>query len=327
YWDPGVKFTYNTTRPFADKKNLLRPSFWRLLFEIDRFNKTTRQWLAQNRLGDMTLGQYLHQAGFSAALTKHYVTPVSAAIWSTGERDILDFPAQSFARFFENHGLLSLSGHPQWYTIQGGSHEYVKAFLKGFAGTVHTGCPVKKIARENGRVRLWTHEAEAVYDKVVIAAHADQALAMLADPSDAETRLLSAWQYAQNRVILHRDTSCLPPLQAAWGCWNYRQGAKKADRGPATLTYYMNQLQQLASQHHYCVTLNPDDPIEPGHMIADLNYAHPMFDKDAAATQADLPGLNGVNNTWFCGSYFRYGFHEDAVMSAAAVGQDFGIEL
>ena len=327
YWDPGMGFTYNTTRPFADKKNLLRPSFWRLLFEIDRFNKTTRRWLAQNRLANMTLGQYLRQAGFSPALAKHYVSPVSAAIWSTGEQDILDFPAQTFARFFENHGLLSFSGHPQWYTIQGGSHEYVKAFLKTFPGTVHTGCPVKKIARENGGVRLWTHEAEAVHDKVVIAAHADEALAMLTDPSDAEAKLLSLWQYAQNRVILHRDTSCLPPLQAAWGSWNYRQATKKAVRGPATLTYYMNQLQQLACQHHYCVTLNPDYPLSPGHMIADLNYAHPMFDKDATATQADLPGLNGVNNTWFCGSYFRYGFHEDAVMSAAAVGKEFGIEL
>ncbi|MFO7862269.1 MAG: FAD-dependent oxidoreductase [Desulfosalsimonas sp.] len=327
YWDPGMGFTYNTTRPFADKKNLLRPSFWRLLFEIDRFNKTTRRRLAQNRLAGMTLGQYLRQAGFSAALTQHYVTPVSAAIWSTGQRDILDFPAQTFARFFENHGLLSFSGQPRWYTIQGGSHAYVKAFLKTFPGTVHTGCPVKKIARENGRVRLWTHEAEATHDKVVIAAHADEALAMLADPSDAETKLLSAWQYAQNRVILHRDTSCLPPLQAAWGSWNYRQGAGKSQRGPATLTYYMNQLQQLASAKHYCVTLNPDYPIDPGHIIADLNYAHPMFDKDAAATQLHLPGLNGVNNTWFCGSYFRYGFHEDAVMSAAAVGHDFGIRL
>ncbi|MFO7861291.1 MAG: FAD-dependent oxidoreductase [Desulfosalsimonas sp.] len=327
YWNPGIGFTYNTTRPFADKKNLLRPSFWRLLFEIDRFNKTTRRWLAQNRLTDITLGQYLQQAGFSAALAKHYVTPISAAIWSTGQRDILDFPAQTFARFFENHGLLSFSGQPRWYTIQGGSHEYVNAFLKTFPGMVHTGCPVRKIARENGRVRLWTDEAEATHDKVVIASHADEALEMIADPSDAETRLLSAWQYAQNRVILHRDTSCLPPLQAAWGCWNYRQGPEKSHIGPATLTYYMNQLQQLASEKHYCVTLNPAHPIEPGHIIADLNYAHPMFDKDAAATQAHLPGLNGVNNTWFCGSYFRYGFHEDAVMSAAAVGQDFGIEL
>ena len=327
YWDPGIGFVYNTTRPFADKKNILRPSFWRLLFEIDRFNRTTRRWLAQNRLAGMALGQYLRQAGFSAALVRHYVTPVSAAIWSTGERDILDFPADTFGRFFENHGLLSFLGHPQWYTIQGGSRAYVRAFLKTFPGTVHTGRPVCKIARENGRVRLWTDEAEATHDKVVIAAHADEALAMLADPSDAEAGLLSAWQYAKNRVILHRDTSCLPPLQAAWGSWNYTQAEGNAARGPATLTYYMNRLQQLASQRHYCVTLNPAGPLDANRVIADLNYAHPMFDKAAAATQPDLPQLNGVNNTWFCGSYFRYGFHEDAVMSAAAVGQDFGVEL
>ncbi|MFW6284002.1 MAG: FAD-dependent oxidoreductase [Desulfosalsimonas sp.] len=222
---------------------------------------------------------------------------------------------------------MSFSGQPRWYTIQGGSHEYVKAFLKKFPGKVHTGCPVRKIARKNGQVRLWTDEAEATHDRVVIAAHADEALAMLADPSDAEAKLLSAWQYAQNRVILHRDTSCLPPLQGAWGSWNYRQGEKKAAPGAATLTYYMNRLQQLASQHHYCVTLNPDHPVEPGHIIADLNYGHPMFEKQSTAVQPDLPGLNGANNTWFCGSYFRYGFHEDAVISAVAVGRDFGIEL
>jgi len=327
YWDTRSGFTYNTTRPFADKKNLLRPSFYRLLFEIDRFNRTTRRWLSQNRLRGLTLGEYLQRAGFSKALARHYVTPVSAAIWSTGEHDMLAFPAETFGRFFENHGLLSYFGQPQWYTIKGGSHEYVKAFLKTFSGTVHSGLAVRKIARENGRVRLWTDGAEAVHDKVVIAAHADEALAMLADPSDAEVRLLSPWRYAQNRVLLHRDVSCLPPMQGAWGSWNYTQEEEAAARGPATLTYYMNRLQQLASGHHYCVTLNPDRPLAADRIIADLNYDHPIFGENAVATQKALPGINGANNTWFCGSYFRYGFHEDAVMSAAAVGKDFGILL
>jgi uncharacterized protein len=327
YWDPITGFTYNTTRPFADKRNLLRPSFYRLLFEIDRFNRTTRRWLLQNRLRGLTLGEYLTRAGFSKTLARHYVTPVSAAIWSTGERDILNFPAETFGRFFENHGLLAYFGQPQWYTVKGGSHEYVKAFLKSFTGTVYSGRPVQKIARENGHVRLWTDGGEAVHDKVVIAAHADEALAMLADPSEAEARLLSSWQYARSRVILHRDVSCLCPLPGVWGSWNYTQGEEKAVRGPATLTYYMNRLQQLASENHYCVTLNPDRPIKTDRIIANLDYSHPIFTESAVDTQKNLPDINGVNNTWFCGSYFRYGFHEDAVMSAVAVGADFGIDL
>ena len=330
YWDSGSGFSYNTTRPFADRKNLLRPSFWHLLVEILRFNRITRRMLEQNRLQGLTLGAYLRQAGFSDAFSKLYLIPISAAIWSTAEKDMLGFPAHTFARFFENHGLLSYMHQPQWYTIKGGSHEYVKAFLKQFSGTVHKGCPVRKIARENGRVRLWTDDGEAVHDKVVIAAHADEALEMLADPSDAEARLLSPWRYTGNRVVLHRDASCLPPLPKARGCWNYRfvsENAFPAAASPATLTYYMNQLQQLSSAHHYCVTLNPEQQIDPALVIADLAYMHPLFGEHAVSTQPDLPDVNGVNNTWFCGSYFRYGFHEDAVMSAAAVGADFGVEL
>ena len=326
YWDPHKDFTYNTTIPFADRKNLLRPMFWRLLFEIYRFNRLTRQMLNKNRLQGLTLGGYLEKAGFSASFTELYILPMVSAIWSTAERDMLYFPADTFARFFENHGLLSLTQQPQWYTIKGGSHEYVKAFLKQFPGNVYTRQPVIKIARENGRVRLWTDDGEAVYDKVIIAAHADEALAMLDDPTDAEQRLLSPWGYSGNRVVLHRDDSCLHPLVKARGAWNYTREAQGGLQSAATLTYYMNLLQQLSSPYPYCVTLNPEG-IDQNLMIADLHYTHPMFSKRAVATQPDLSSLNGVNNTWFCGSYFRYGFHEDAVMSAAAVGRDFGAIL
>ena len=330
YWDTESGFSYNTTYPFADRKNLLRPHFWRLLYEIFRFNRMTLRLLEENRLQGITLGSYLRRSGFSKSFEKLYILPISAAIWSTGEQDMLGFPAHTFARFFENHGLLSYLRQPQWYTIKGGSHEYVKAFLKQFGGTVHKGCPVRKIARENGGIRLWTDNGESFHDKVIIAAHADEALAMLSDPTDAEGRLLSAWRYTNNRVVLHRDVACLPPLPKARGSWNYaRVGDNGGERQApaATLTYYMNQLQQLSSAHHYCVTLNPRQRIDPGAVIRTLDYTHPLFGERAVGTQADLPGLNGVNNTWFCGSYFRYGFHEDAVMSAVAVGRDFGVFL
>ncbi len=326
YWDSGTGFTYNSSALFADPRNRLRPSFWRFLLEIIRFNRLTRRLLEQRKLQGLTLEEYLKQYNFSARFAERYIVPMGAAIWSSADKDMLAFPADTFARFFENHGLLTVSGHPQWYTIKGGSHEYVKAFLNQFTGHVHTARPVRKIAREDGRVRLWTDGGEAVHDKVVIAAHADEALAMLSDPSDAEARLLSAWRYAGNRAVLHRDSSCLPPLLKARASWNYERGSGMVDQA-VTLTYYMNLLQQLSSEHHYCVTLNPGRVIDPGHIIADLQYAHPIFSSAAVESQTDLPALNGVNSTWFCGSYFRYGFHEDAVMSAVAVGKDFGIDL
>lgn len=323
YWDPGKKFAYNTTLPFADPKNLLRPSFWLLLFEIVRFNRLTQKMLHKNRLRGLTLGGYLKKAGFSDSFTQFYALPISAAIWSTSERDMEGFPAEIFARFFENHGLLSLTRQPQWYTIKGGSHEYVKAFLKQFSGKVYTRHPVHRIARQNGKVVLRTDHGECVHDKVVIAAHGDEAFGMLEDPSNEEVRFLSPWRYTENRVILHRDVSCLPPLEKTWGSWNYTH---QPDFAAATLTYYMNRLQQLASDSHYCVSLNTERVVKDK-ILADLTYSHPLFTGSAVATQPGLPSLNGVNNTWFCGSYFRYGFHEDAVMSAVAVARDFGVEL
>ena len=339
YWNRQTGFLYNTTHPFADRKNLLNPSFWRLLLEIDRFNRKTRRLLSQNRLGGMTLGRYLKSSGFSGALASFYVAPICSAIWSAGERSMLGFPAETFGRFFENHGLLSYFNQPRWYTVRGGSREYVKAFLKTFSGTVRPNCPVRKIRRDRDRVRLWTDSGEAVHDKVVIAAHADEALAMLADPSDAEYRLLAPWRYTKNRVVLHRDTSFLPVPDAARGSWNYTRGEDGPGPGAftknppepspevATLTYYMNRLQQLKTDAHYCVSLNPGHFPAEDLMISDHRFDHPLYTEAAVATQKHLGALNGVNNTWFCGSYFRYGFHEDAVMSAAAVGEDFGIGL
>ncbi len=327
YWNRQTGFLYNTTNPFADRKNILNPSFWRLLLEIDRFNRKTRRLLAQNRLRGMTLGHYLKTSGFSGALASFYVAPICAAIWSAGERSMLAFPAETFGRFFENHGLLSYFNQPRWFTVRGGSREYVKAFLKTFSGTVRPNCPVRKIRRDTDRVRLWTDSGEAAHDKVVIAAHADEALAMIADPSDAEHRLLSPWRYAKNRVVLHRDTSFLPLPDAARGAWNYTRGEGEGYPEIATLTYYMNRLQQLKTAGHYCVSLNPEHFPAKDLLISDHRFDHPLYSEAAIATQKDLGALNGVNNTWFCGSYFRYGFHEDAVMSAAAVGEDFGVGL
>lgn len=327
YCDARSGFTYASSSPFADPGNRLRPSFWHFLLEILRFNYLTRRLLQNGRLQGLSLARYLKAYRFSTRFAERYVLPMGAAIWSTADRDMLKFPAETFARFFENHGLLTLTNHPQWYTIQGGSQEYVKAFLQNFSGRVLVNQAVRKILRRNGRVCLHTDGGEAEYDQAVVAAHADQALEMLADPTDQEAALLSAWRYTDNRVILHRDPSCLPPIAKARAAWNYLREADGQNQPVLTMTYYMNLLQQLPAREDFCVTLNPQRPIARERIIADIMDAHPLFTAQAVNTQPDLQLLNSRNDIFYCGSYFRYGFHEDAVVSAVNVGQRFGITL
>ena len=239
----------------------------------------------------------------------------------------MEFPAETFARFFENHGLPSVKDQPQWYSIKGGSHEYVKAFLKSFNGQVHTRSPVLKIFRQNDQVTLKFENAEQTFDAVVIASHADETFNILANPSDEEVRLLSPWAYTANQTILHTDHSFLPPLAKARSSWNYLREEKTADHMPMSMTYDMNMLHNLKTDTDYCVTLNPQKKIPDSLKIADFSYMHPQYTPESIATQKDLESLNGKLNTWFCGSYFRYGFHEDAVLSGVNVAKGFGISL
>jgi predicted NAD/FAD-binding protein len=277
--------------------------------------------------GDLTLGQYLEINRFNQIFVKQYIIPMGAAIWSTPDDKMMEFPAQTFAHFFENHGLLTVTDHPQWYTIKGGSHEYVKAFLKGFQGKVFTSTAIQKITRESESIRLKSAKDEHEFDAVIIAAHADEAFQMLSDPSSEETRLLSPWRYTENQTILHRDISFLPPIDRARSAWNYFRETGNTDQKPMTMTYYMNMLQCLETEHDYCVTLNPYQNIPKEKMIGKFYYTHPQFTFEAINTQKELDTMNGKKNTYFCGSYFRYGFHEDAVLSAVNVTEKFGISL
>lgn len=327
YFDRKTGFQYASNAPFADRRLLFSLSFWRFLADILRFNRQTRKALETAALSSLSLGQYLKKNGFSDTFIRQYVMPMGAAIWSTPDRQMMDFPALTFARFFENHGLLTLTDQPQWYTIKGGSRSYVEAFLKAFPGKVFSNSPVRSVLRENGKIRLALPDGEAVFDAVVIAAHADEAYAMLADPSPEETKLLGPWRYTNNRTILHRDASRLPPLRRAWACWNYVREGEDGGASPMTMTYYMNRLQGLTTGSDYCVTLNPARPIPEHQTIAGFDYTHPQFNFAAIETQQGLPALNGARNTYFCGSYFRYGFHEDAAASGVNIGAKFGITL
>lgn len=313
---------------FAQRENLLNPSFWSLLRGIVKFNHVTRKRLHEGTLVGLTLREHLEKEGIGKKVAKEFVLPMAGAIWSAPDSRIAEFPAETFARFYENHGLLSLTEHPQWHYINGGSQTYVQAFLKEFKGNAISDCEISAVRRMESKVGVTRlGGAEELFDRVVIATHADEALKILSDPSPDESRLLSAWTYSQNDTFLHRDTAFMPENRRAWASWNYIREADATDDAPVTLTYDMTRLQRLNTQDRYCVTLNPGKAVSTEHLILKLHYAHPVYNFASLATQSELAGLNGRNNTFFCGSYFGYGFHEDAVKSAVAVGHLLGIDL
>jgi predicted NAD/FAD-binding protein len=232
----------------------------------------------------------------------------------------------TFARFFDNHGLLTIHRHPQWYYVAGGSHTYVKAFLDQFQGEVFTRADIVSIQRSTDSVIL-NHDdgSTQTVDRLVIATHADEAYRLLADPSDEERRLLGAWRYSTNQTYLHTDPAWMPSNPKAWASWNIIRGTRSDSSSPVTLTYHMNRLQQLKTRNQYLVTLNPFRPIAEEKIIAHMTYTHPVFTFDSLGTQPDLPRLNGVRNTFFCGSYFGYGFHEDAARSGVQAASAMGV--
>jgi predicted NAD/FAD-binding protein len=316
------------SRLFARRSNLFRIRHWLFLTEIHRFYRKTLRRLENGSLQGLTLGEYFRQERFSRDLVDWHIVPMAASIWSTPDAQVYDFPAERIARFYERHGLLRLRDRPRWHYIPGGSHTYVKAFLKGFRGRAVAGDPVRAVSRNGSGVTVRTADgSEQRFDRAVIAAHADEALGLLANPTDAEARLLSAWQYSANRTILHRDASYLPPLPRAWASWNYVRSMGVPEHRPVTLTYLMNRLQKLQTAHTYCVSLNPARPVPQEEVVDSFDYSHPVYDMNALGAQRDLPVLNRQGDVYFCGSYFGYGFHEDAVRSAVNVADHFGIEL
>jgi uncharacterized protein len=328
YFHEASGFQYASTNLnslFAQRRNLLSSGHWLMLAEILLFNRRVQHRLDRGLLDDLTIGQFVRRFRFSNRFRTQYLFPMVAAIWSAPDLDVNRFPMLSFARFFSNHGLLSIHRHPQWYVVEGGSHAYVKAFLRRFQGRVHTRAGIVSIRRSDRGVDLRSNDGRTQsFDRVVIATHADEALRLLADPSDEERRLLGVWRYSTNQTYLHTDLAWMPSNPNAWASWNIIRGTQPGSDAPVTLTYHMNRLQRLNTRHQYLVTLNPFRPIAQEKIIAHMAYTHPVFSFDSIGTQPDLPRLNGVRNRIFCGSYFGYGFHEDAarsgVQAAAALG-------
>lgn len=327
----GGKLEYegSLTGLAAQPANLVKPWYWGMWRDIVRFYKSAPALLDEPADGPLSLGAYLDLGGYGAAFRDHHLLPMAAAIWSCPMQTMLAFPARSFVRFFVNHGLFNLGARPEWRTVTGGSRVYVEILAKALGDQVRLGCPVASIERSDTGVAVTTRAGDTdVYDHAVIASHGDEALAMLKDPSTDETRLLSAFTYQQNTAILHRDVSLMPRRKTAWAAWNYlasdgHRDGRRDDRA-VYLTYCMNRLQNIDPRHPLFVTMNPIRPPNPGLVFRSFSYTHPVFDQAAIDAQGALPRIQGVNRTWFCGSYCGYGFHEDGLKSGIAVARALG---
>lgn len=299
---------------FAQRRNLLNPKFYRMISDILRFNREAEQY-ALNETGDISLGDYLQSNGYSDIFINKYIVPMGAAIWSTCPDDMFKFPALFFFRFFLNHGLLSVNNRPQWYVIKNGSKSYVEKLTAGFKHRIRTDCPVKSILRFDDHVDIVTDKyGSERFDYVFIAAHSDQALNMLYQPSADESRTLSAIRYQENEAVLHTDDSLLPKRKKAWASWNYHIPSNTQE--DVALTYDMNILQGLKADKTYCVTLNYTSHIDPEKIVKVITYHHPIFTADSVQAQNNHRLLNGTGRTYYCGAYWRNGFHEDGVVSA-----------
>ena len=314
---------------FAQRKNLLRLSHWRLLKEIMRFNKVAHR-LLENPVAvpDMSLGEMLDAHQFSRDMREHYLLPMGAAIWSCPVDTMLTFPALSFLRFFANHGLIDIQNRPQWRTVCGGSSVYVRKLLAEMGDNITIQSGAIRVERSDTQISVFTDTTQHDFDAVIFACHADEALALLAQPSAEEQRILGCFRYEKNHTYLHTDANLMPVNRKVWSSWNYlatSQPEYANARQQMTATYWMNNLQGLETTTDYFVTLNPYQLPRDSHIIAEMTYEHPIFDQAAVAAQPQLASLQGQQQSWFCGSYHRYGFHEDAIASAVKVCADFGV--
>jgi predicted NAD/FAD-binding protein len=301
---------------FAQRRNLVRPAFLRMLADVVRFNRIARGLLSGDADLSVSLAELLEQGRWSKQFVDWYLVPMGSSIWSADPGTFLEMPAITFARFFDNHGLLSYGDQPAWRTVTGGSRSYVEAVLGPLGDRVRLSSPVGKVTREPDCVEIHSEAGPERFDHVVLAAHSDQALRLLSDPTTPETEVLGAIRYQPNRATLHTDQRLLPANRRAWASWNYHRLADQP--GVATLTYRLRSLQGIAATEEVLVTLNRDDAIRDDRVLAQFDYSHPIFDLPAIAAQQRHEELNG-GRTWFCGAYWGYGFHEDGVQSALKV--------
>ena len=317
----GGKIEYglsNLKALFAQRRNILRPGFWRMVFDIAKFNRNAVKAASDDR---MTVAELLDRLKMGKWFRNYYLLPISGAIWSSTPEQIGDFPAKSLVQFFENHALLTANTH-QWYTVDGGSIEYVKRIaqaIENMGGTIRLGTPINEVRRTEENVMIGqTNGIWQEFEQVLFACHSDDALTLIAEPTSVETQILSDIRYQDNHAVLHRDASQMPNRTDCWSSWVF-QSTENSTAASIGITYWMNSLQNIDASDHLFVTLNPEQKIPPELVYEETGFRHPVFDQNAIEAQQKLRGIQGDNNTWFCGAYTRYGFHEDGYASAMDV--------
>lgn len=319
----------NINSLFAQRRNIFRPRFWRIVRDILKFNKLCKSedataFAEQNK----TLYQYIQHHKLSSDFTDNYILPMCAAIWSMSLADTKRFPLKFFLQFFNNHGLLNITDRPQWYTIIGGSREYIAPLTKAFSDRIKLNSPVSEVIKNDSGYTVVSNDESSQFDAVIFACHSDQALQMLREPSTKQTEVLGAIPYAMNEVVLHTDTTILPKRSLAWASWNYTiKGEDGEEDKAASVTYNMNILQRLSCPPTFCVTLNNTQDIDPDKILGIYHYAHPQYSPEMVAAQQRKQEICGYDDAFFCGAYWYNGFHEDGVRSALDVCEKFGVSL
>jgi len=325
FWDQKNNLAYNGESikgMYFQKKNIFSYSHNKMIFDVLKFNKKANLDLESNSEDlDLSLGEYLKD--YSVYFKERYIIPMGSSIWSTPSDKMNDFPARAFLQFFKNHGLLGVDTHHQWLTVSGGSINYVDKISKKISGQIYKNSDIVNVRREEGKVILVHKDnSESIYDKVIFAMHAPDALSLLDEPSVDELKILSCFEYKENKAVLHNDTKALYPSKKVYAAWNYKTNGKEQN---VTLTYWINRLQNLNTKKEYFVSLNETEKID--NVIENISYEHPQFDLKAIEAQKQRSIINGKNNTYFAGAYWRYGFHEDGLYSANTIAQEFGCEL
>ncbi|HET7843540.1 MAG TPA: FAD-dependent oxidoreductase [Xanthomonadales bacterium] len=320
----GLEYNATTTAGlFVQKRRLLSPRHWRMIRDILRFYRESPALLRLDGPGP-TIGEYLARERYSDGFADDHLLPMACALWSSPTAQVRDFPAKYLVAFMANHHMLQVDERPEWLVVRGGSRRYVDALVRNWSVKVRVGCPVRRIARDVGGV-LVAHDAGSErFDQVVLACHADQALALLDDPRDTERAVLGAMRFQANETVLHTDARQLPRDRRAWAAWNAIVPA--GDDSQCTVSYCMNLLQSLDAPVPFVVTLNRTGAIDPGRVLARMTYHHPVYTHESVAAQARKPQVDGIDRTWFAGAYWGWGFHEDGMRSAVGVARALGVE-
>lgn len=316
---------YTSRNIFANWTNFLKPQFLRMLFEIIRFNRLGSRFLKNPT--EESLSEFLTRYGFSEWFRDYYILPMGGAIWSCSTETMLGFPARSFLRFFSNHGLLTINDQPQWYTVAGGSRTYIQRLLDTMPIRVKTSAAVTEVSKKDTQFEVLVNGKAELFDQVVFACHADQAVKIIQDKMSDEENILSAFSYQKNKVVVHQDKTFMPKRTSCWTSWVYLSRTEKDKRETMSLSYWMNNLQNFESDAPVIVTLNPDTQPDPATILDTHEFAHPIFDEAAVTAQAQIDTIQGTRGLWFCGAYQRYGFHEDGLLSAVNVARKIGVDI